>query len=109
MTQDACVVCGDRLDEVNAAVCGDCGGRYHLIMKTDQPGKDCGDVWLNEVYLALQFACFNCLRGGRAGAESAEASGEEQRPQGQRAEAPRRAARLARVRRPRIRRRYRKR
>lgn len=109
MTQDTCVVCGERLDAVNAAVCGDCGGRYHLIMKTDQPGRDCGDVWLNEVYLALQFACFNCLRGGPAATESAGASGEGHRPRGQRAEPPRRPARLARVRGPRIRRRYRKR
>ena len=109
MTQEACVVCGERLDAVNVAVCGECGGRYHLVMKTDQPGKDCGDVWLNEVYLALQFACFNCLRGGRTGTKSAQALGEGQRPLGQRAETLRRPARLARVRGPRIRRRYRKR
>ena len=56
------------------AVCGACGGRYHVVVRTDLPGKDCGDVSLNETYLALQYACFNCLGAGPASAPSADAS-----------------------------------
>lgn len=109
MKQELCVVCRERLDEVNSAVCGECGGRYHLIMKTDHPGKDCGDVWLNEAYLALQFACFNCLPAGSASGETAGASDRRVPAQGEPAKAPRRPGRSARARGPRIRRRYRKR
>jgi hypothetical protein len=112
--EDRCVVCGERLDEVNSAVCDACGGRYHLIVRRDRPGKDCGDVWLNEAYLVLEYACSNCLGGGSAPAGSAEASGEGQpgrarRPQAGPERAPRRPARLVRPRGSRIRRRYRKR
>jgi hypothetical protein len=112
--QDQCVVCAERLDEVNSAVCGACGGSYHLIVRRDRPGKDCGDVWVNEAYLALQYACSNCLGGGSAPVGSAEASDEgqprrAQRPQAGPTKAPRRPARLVRSRGPRIRRRYRKR
>jgi DNA-directed RNA polymerase subunit RPC12/RpoP len=103
MDQDLCVVCGEELDELNSAVCGACGGRYHLVVRTDMPGKDCGDVSLNEAYLALQYACANCLGEGPATPSSAETSAEK--PE----ESPRRPTRSERARASRSRRRYRKR
>jgi hypothetical protein len=87
MEQDLCVVCG----------------RYHLVVRTDMPGKDCGDVSLNEGYLALQYTCANCLGDGAASASSADASAESTK------EGPRRPTRSERARASRVRRRYRKR
>jgi hypothetical protein len=61
MEQWRCAVCGEPVDASNSAVCNGCGRRYHLNQRNDVPGKDCGHVWVNEWYLALEFACFNCL------------------------------------------------
>jgi hypothetical protein len=66
---ETCVVCGEAVDETNSAVCQGCNGRYHLVLGQGEQGKDCGDVWINEAFMSLQFACFNCLRG--AGIDSA--------------------------------------
>jgi hypothetical protein len=59
---ETCVVCGEAVDETNSAVCQGCNRRFHLVLRQDQQGKDCGDVWINEAFMSLQFACFNCLR-----------------------------------------------
>jgi hypothetical protein len=83
----SCSVCGETVDESNSSICTGCGGRYHLNQRNDREGKDCGTVWVNEHYLALEFACQRCL----------DASGPQEPPKPQ-------------IRRPRIgRRRYRKR
>lgn len=47
-----------------SAECNWCDGRYHLNQRNDIVAKDCGQVWIDEQYMALQFACDNCL-GGR--------------------------------------------
>jgi len=54
------------VDETNSAVCQGCNRRYHLVLRQDEEGKDCGDVWVNEAFMSLQFACFNCLRAANA-------------------------------------------
>ena len=56
-----CTVCGEEVDERTSAVCNSCGERFHLNQRNDQPGKDCGAVWISEQYLALEFACQRCL------------------------------------------------
>ena len=56
-----CSQCGEPLDEANSAVCNSCGERFHLRLRNDAEGKDCGQVWINEQYLSLEFACFSCL------------------------------------------------
>ncbi len=43
------------------AFCGQCGALYHLNQRADRPGNDCGQVWISEEHLALEFACDNCL------------------------------------------------
>jgi len=58
-----CRVCGEAVDETNSAICNGCDLRFHLKLRQGQPGKDCGEVWLDERYPALKFACFPCLRG----------------------------------------------
>jgi len=101
------VVCGEAVDETNSAVCHGCNRRYHLVLRQGAQGKDCGDVWINEAFMSLQFACFNCL--GRAGADSvAPAAGLAVAPDSAPARGPRQAP-PSRARRSRSRRRYRKR
>ena len=56
----------------NAMTCGVCDRRFHLNQRNDAGGKDCGDVWIDEQYLSLRFACFNCLRDGAASGGSGE-------------------------------------
>jgi len=60
----ACRVCGQPADESNSAVCNSCGQRYHLNLRQDSQGPECGEVWIDEQYLALEFACFVCLGKG---------------------------------------------
>ena len=56
-----CTVCGEPAQEAASAVCGVCDQRFHLNQRNDADGKDCGDVWIDEQYLSLRYACFNCL------------------------------------------------
>lgn len=60
--ETACAVCGEPGDESTTAVCGECDRRFHLNQRNDVQGKDCGEVWIDEQFLSLRFACFNCLR-----------------------------------------------
>jgi excisionase family DNA binding protein len=54
-------VCGEALEQHTEATCDNCGQLYHLNQRTDLPGKDCGQVWINDEHLALEFACNTCL------------------------------------------------
>ena len=56
-----CRVCGEGVDESSSAACNSCEERFHLRLRNDSDGKDCGEVWINEQYLSLEFACFACL------------------------------------------------
>lgn len=59
----ACVVCGDEVTPAMSASCNWCSGRFHLNQRNDVEAKDCGEVWIDEQFLALQFACAACLSG----------------------------------------------
>jgi ribosomal protein L37E len=61
-TRLRCHVCGDPLADANSAVCNTCGNPFHLRLRNDAEARDCGDVWINEQFLSLEFACFTCLR-----------------------------------------------
>ena len=63
--EPTCAVCAETVHESNSAVCTGCDQRFHLNLRNDVDGKDCGDVWVDEQDLSLRFACFNCL--GRQG------------------------------------------
>jgi hypothetical protein len=52
-------------------VCNVCERRFHLRLTNEAGGKECGEVWINEQYLWLEFACFSCL--GRPPAPSGAA------------------------------------
>jgi predicted amidophosphoribosyltransferase len=58
-----CHVCRDPLADDNSAICDTCGNPFHLRLRNEAEGRDCGDVWINEQFLSLEFACFTCLRG----------------------------------------------
>lgn len=60
-TSFECVVCHELAPARTLSECNGCNGRYHLNQRNDTEGKDCGTVWIDEQYLALQFACNNCL------------------------------------------------
>lgn len=56
-----CTVCGEDAPYAMTAECNWCDQRYHLNQRNDIEAQDCGQVWIDEQFLALQFACFNCL------------------------------------------------
>jgi hypothetical protein len=56
-----CAVCGEDAPAAMTAACNWCDQPYHLNQRNDVEAKDCGQVWIDEQYLALQFACNSCL------------------------------------------------
>lgn len=62
----ACSVCGEPLETHTEAYCDNCGRPYHLNQRTDLPGKDCGQVWISEEHLSLEFGCDTCLHAAPA-------------------------------------------
>jgi len=69
-----CVVCREHVAAAMSSECNWCGGRYHLNQRNDIEAKDCGQVWVDEQFLALQFACNTCLAGEGGGGEAAPAA-----------------------------------
>ncbi len=61
----ACTVCAQPVESGASAICSDCAGPFHLVMTRDEAGKNCGEVWLSEEFLALQFGCARCLAAAR--------------------------------------------
>lgn len=59
--ESSCSVCGLVIEVHMHAICGECGLPYHLNQRNDIPGDDCGQVWINDEFLALEFACNTCL------------------------------------------------
>ena len=68
-----CRVCGEAIAPDRAATCNNCQGPFHLRTRQDQDGTDCGDVWIHDQHLSLEFACNLCL--GKAGKEPAIGEG----------------------------------
>lgn len=58
-----CSVCAEAVERHTEAYCSNCGDVFHLNQRTDLPGKDCGDAWINGDSLALEFGCQRCLNG----------------------------------------------
>lgn len=57
----SCSVCLEPFQPHTEATCDFCAQPYHLTQRQDIAGKDCGQVWINEEHLALEFACDTCL------------------------------------------------
>ncbi len=56
-----CAVCGGPSAPEARADCYRCGEYFHLRLTTTATGPDCGDVWIDDEVMALQFACRICL------------------------------------------------
>ena len=63
---ELCSVCGESFQPHTVALCSQCGSAYHLNQRQDLEGKDCGDVWISEEHMALEFACNSCLAPAEA-------------------------------------------
>ena len=48
-----------------------CGQPFHLVLTQSPEGKNCGEVWLNEEFLTLEFGCAGCLAEQRGEAPPA--------------------------------------
>lgn len=72
----ACNVCGLTVAIHMEAWCNTCGLLYHLNQRADLPGDDCGQVWINEEHLGLEFACDTCLNPVPAGLDDVLDTGE---------------------------------
>jgi hypothetical protein len=66
-----CLVCGEEAEPRMTAECNWCDQRFHLNQRNDIEAKDCGEVWIDDQYMALQFACARCVAGDAAGARGA--------------------------------------
>ena len=64
MNATVCPVCEEALGPPNVATCMGCQRDFHLQMRTDVPGKDCGDAWLHEFHMHLVFGCRECVEAG---------------------------------------------
>ena len=71
-TSARCHICHDPLSEDASTLCNQCHRPFHLRLRNDTDHKDCGDVWINEDYLSLEFACFECLGVASAGGQPRE-------------------------------------
>lgn len=79
-----CHICAEPTSEHCRAECYACGLPFHLALRQDIPGKDCGDVWLDEDHLALEFACNRCLAAESATAAPASSAPATAAPEGKR-------------------------
>jgi hypothetical protein len=61
-----CHVCGRPLIG-DLTHCNNCDRAFHLSVRQDSTDVDCGEVWINEQYLALEYACDTCLGKPSAG------------------------------------------
>ena len=57
----ACAVCDEPLRSDAQADCYSCGRFFHLGLTADSDVADCGQVWIDDEVLALQFACNRCI------------------------------------------------
>ncbi|MSQ35732.1 MAG: hypothetical protein EXR63_01110 [Dehalococcoidia bacterium] len=76
MTQPAtCTVCNEpEPPPALLSECFGCAQPYHLNPYANRPGKDCGDAWIGDDALTLQFFCQRCIDRARQQAGAAPAT-----------------------------------
>ena len=97
--QTSCGVCGDPLQADAQADCYSCGQLFHLALTSNSEVDDCGQVWIDDEVMALQFACNRCLAEPAGAADQPEPPQRDETPRAQRAEPGRSAREIARRRR----------
>ncbi len=60
-TLPTCHVCSLEIGPDFDARCMVCGQPFHLKLKQDLDGEECGDVWISEETMSLDFRCRPCL------------------------------------------------
>jgi hypothetical protein len=60
---ETCVICNKPTGDETTAHCTFCAKPFHLSMRNDITIDECGEVWINDVHLGLEFACRSCLEG----------------------------------------------
>jgi hypothetical protein len=70
MMSDAkvCGICGDANDSTPVVPCIECLTPFHLRLRKDEPGKDCGDAILGDS-MGIEMICNNCIEERRMGAD----------------------------------------
>jgi len=68
MSGELCGICGE-VEETPLVECLECGLRFHLALRKDQPGKDCGDAVLGES-MGVEMICNSCIDLRRAGEDA---------------------------------------
>ncbi len=63
-----CGICGDASDPTPVVVCIECLTPFHLRLRKDEPGKDCGDAILGDS-MGIEMICSNCIGERRLGAD----------------------------------------
>ena len=61
-----CGICGDADEPTPVVECIECLLAFHLTMRKDRPGKDCGDAILGES-MGVEMICNNCIDLRRTG------------------------------------------
>ena len=62
-TSMLCTICDEAVERHTETYCTICGNLFHLNQRTDLPGRDCGDAWISDQTLALEFGCQACIDG----------------------------------------------
>lgn len=66
-----CEICGDANDPSPIVKCIQCRSPFHLRLRDDLPGRDCGDAVMGES-MGIEMICNNCINLQRAGADPGE-------------------------------------
>jgi hypothetical protein len=61
---ETCPICEEDLAAPNVVSCHACMRDFHLQVRMDVAGKDCGDAWLHEEMLHVVFGCRECITSG---------------------------------------------
>lgn len=55
-----CGICGDATDATPIVLCIECLTPFHLRLRKDESGKDCGDAILGDS-MGIEMICNNCI------------------------------------------------
>ena len=75
--EPSCAVCARPLRPDAQADCYSCGQYFHLGLTADSDVEDCGQVWLDDEVLALQFTCNSCLEAQSDAAPGGDADDDD--------------------------------
>lgn len=66
-----CEICGDATDPSPVVKCIRCRTPFHLRLRDDLPGRDCGDAIMGDS-MGIEMICNRCIDLQRSGADPGE-------------------------------------